>query len=108
MKAVYVTVCPTVYPLSTHLYLQRIIAVSHWFVSQPLASATLFILDPQGLIQMSRCCSVSWRSDKFGSAGLAYNRTVSEAPATKIMTQKHFIKKALGLSLGLLAISSYT
>ena len=33
-----VRVCPTVYPLSTHLYLQMFIAMSYWSVSRPWAS----------------------------------------------------------------------
>lgn len=41
-KLKYVTECHTVYPLSTHLYLQRFIAVSHWSGLRPLASATRY------------------------------------------------------------------
>ena len=45
--------------LPTHLYLRMFIALSHWSVSKPLASATVSIPDPRG----KPCCfPVSYRS----------------------------------------------
>ena len=41
---------PQSIPLSTHLYLQMFIAMSHWSGSRSLASVTPSILDPQGLL----------------------------------------------------------
>ena len=53
--------------LCTHLCLQMLIAMSHWSGLRPLASATLYILDSN---RDSCCCAVSWRSCRFGCAGL--------------------------------------
>jgi hypothetical protein len=63
---------PQYFPLSTHLHLQMFIAMSHWSGSRPLASLTPSILDAHpDSSQLSCCCSVSWRSCSFGTAGLA-------------------------------------
>ena len=49
--------------LSTHLYLQMLIAMGHWCGWRPLASATLSILDPHwDSSGISWCHHVSWRS----------------------------------------------
>ena len=63
---------PQYIPLSTHLYLQMFIAMSHWSGLRPLASATLSILDPYwDSSQISCCCPVSWSSCVSGPAGWA-------------------------------------
>ena len=50
-------VCPTVSPLSTHLYLEMFVVVSLWSGLRLLASASLSILDPhQDSSQISCCC----------------------------------------------------
>jgi hypothetical protein len=58
-----VTPCVIQYTfLSTHLYLQMIIAMSHCSVLKSLAFATLSRLDPQRDAFQISCCPMSWRS----------------------------------------------
>ena len=58
--------------------LQMFVAMSHWSVLRPLASAALSILDSYGeFSQISCCCPVSRRSCSFGSIG----PVLSQAPA---------------------------
>jgi hypothetical protein len=65
-----VSQCHTVYSFPQQVYVQMIIAMSHWFVLGPLASPS--ILNPQPDSSWLPCyCSLSWRSCSFGSAGLA-------------------------------------
>jgi hypothetical protein len=65
--------------LSTHLYLHMFIAMSHWSVSRPLASATLSILDLHGdSFQIVCCCPVSGRSCSSGSVGPALSSTPAD------------------------------
>jgi hypothetical protein len=54
---------PQCVPLSTHLHLWMLTAVSHWSGSRALAPVTLSALDPHGdSSKLSCCCPVSWRS----------------------------------------------
>jgi hypothetical protein len=79
MEAV-VCQCVTQYILlSTHLYLQMFIAVSHWSVwgLWLLLHYQSWIFTGTNSSQISCCCPVSRRLCSFGSAGLA----LSHAPA---------------------------
>jgi hypothetical protein len=55
--------------LPQQLYLQILIAVSHWSGSSPLASATDQYWPSLGLLWISCCCPVSQRTFRFASAG---------------------------------------
>ncbi|CAO2580303.1 hypothetical protein LEMLEM_LOCUS1378 [Lemmus lemmus] len=73
------------------------IARSHWFVSRPLVSAPLSLLDPHwDSSWVSCCCPVSWRSCSFGSAGL----TPPRAPAGNTR-EGVWVSQLVALILGL-------
>lgn len=80
------SLCHTVYPLSIRLYLQRFIAVNHWFGLRTLALAILSVLDlPRETSQISCCCPVSCRYCSFGSSAQNFQRK-----AGKLLKTKHF------------------
>jgi hypothetical protein len=81
-------------PLSTHLYLQILIKMSHWSGSRLLISAILFILDPQwDYSQISCYCPVLWRPCSFGSVGPSHWRILLKRDRINCFLNKAMVKQ---------------